>query len=105
MREELERPLDIDALVASAQTEAQRVELYTASRLAIDPDTRAERGYLDLLAGRLQLPDALVDHVEATVSRPRAEMLPYRRVRPPKARSAPSGRVGQGTILNPDCFR
>ncbi len=68
LREELERPLDIDALVASARTEAQRVELYTASRLTIDPDTRAERGYLDLLAGRLQLPDALVDHVEATVS-------------------------------------
>ena len=44
------------------------VELYTASRLTIDPDSRAERGYLDLLAGRLQLPDALVDHVEATVS-------------------------------------
>ena len=44
------------------------VELYTASRLAIEPDSRAERGYLDLLAGRLQLPDALVDHVEATVS-------------------------------------
>ena len=68
MLDELERPLDLDALVASAETEAQRVELYTASRLAIDPSSRAERGYLDLLAGRLQLPDALVDHVEATVS-------------------------------------
>lgn len=65
---ELETPLDIDALVASAQSEEQKVELYTASRLAIDPDTRAERGYLDLLAGRLGLPDALIDHIEATVS-------------------------------------
>jgi uncharacterized membrane protein YebE (DUF533 family) len=65
---ELERPVDLDALVSAAVTEAQRVELYTASRLAIDPETRAERGYLDLLAGRLKLPDALVDHVEATVS-------------------------------------
>ncbi|MGE0500435.1 MAG: tellurite resistance TerB family protein [Rhizobiaceae bacterium] len=65
---ELERPVDLDKLVGSARTEAQRVELYTASRLAIDPETRAERGYLDLLAGRLQLPDALVDHVEATVA-------------------------------------
>lgn len=65
---EIQRPLDIDELVASAQTEAQKVELYTASRLAIEPDSRAERGYLDLLAGRLQLPDALVDHIEATVS-------------------------------------
>ena len=68
MRGELEAPLDLDALVASARTEAQKVELYTASRLAIDPDTRAERGYLDLLAGRLGLPDQLVEHVEATVS-------------------------------------
>jgi len=68
LREELEKPLDLDELVSLAQTEAQRVELYTASRLTIDPNTRAERGYLDLLAGRLQLPDALVDHIEATVS-------------------------------------
>lgn len=68
LREELEKPLDLDELVSLARTEAQRVELYTASRLAIEPDSRAERGYLDLLAGRLQLPDALVDHIEATVS-------------------------------------
>ena len=65
---ELSAPVDLDALVAAAETEAQRVELYTASRLTIDPKTRAERGYLDLLAGRLQLPDALVEHIEATVS-------------------------------------
>lgn len=64
---ELERPIDIDGLVEAARTEGQKVELYTASRLAIEPNTRAERGYLDLLAGRLDLPDALVDHIEATV--------------------------------------
>ncbi|MGB3830568.1 MAG: tellurite resistance TerB family protein [Mesorhizobium sp.] len=72
LRTELEAPLDLDALVASARTEAQKVELYTASRLAIEPGTRAERGYLDLLAGRLGLPDELVDHVEATVSSAKA---------------------------------
>jgi len=66
--DEIAAPLDLDALCASAQTEEQKVELYTASRLTIDPNTRAERGYLDLLAGRLGLPDALIDHVEATVS-------------------------------------
>jgi uncharacterized membrane protein YebE (DUF533 family) len=65
---EVEKPLSIDELVAAVQTDAQRLELYTASRLTIDPDTRVERGYLDLLAGRLKLPDALIDHVEATVS-------------------------------------
>jgi len=58
----------IDDLVSAVQTDAQKLELYTASRLTIDPDTRVERGYLDLLAGRLKLPDALIDHVEATVS-------------------------------------
>jgi len=68
LADELAAPLDLDAIVASAKTEEQRLELYTASRLAIEPDSRAERGYLDLLAGRLSLPDALVDHVEATVS-------------------------------------
>lgn len=65
---ELARPVDIDELVAAAKTDAQKAELYTASRLAIDPDSRAERGYLDLLAGRLRLPDALVEHIEATIA-------------------------------------
>jgi uncharacterized membrane protein YebE (DUF533 family) len=68
LEDELANPVDLDAIIAAAATEEQRVELYTASRLAIEPKSRAERGYLDLLAGRLNLPDALVDHIEATVS-------------------------------------
>ncbi len=68
LAKELAEPVNLDELVAAAQTEEQKVELYTASRLAIDPDNRAERGYLDMLAGRLGLPDALVDHIESTVS-------------------------------------
>jgi uncharacterized membrane protein YebE (DUF533 family) len=65
---ELADPTDLGEIVAAANSEEQRVELYTASRLAINPDSRAERSYLDMLAGRLELPDALVDHIEATVS-------------------------------------
>ncbi len=65
---ELSAPTDLDAIIAAATTEEQRVEIYTASRLTIDPDSRAERGHLDLLAGRLGLADGLVDHLEATVS-------------------------------------
>ena len=68
LEQELAAPIDLDSIVAAATTEEQRVELYTASRLTIEPDSRAERGYLDLLAGRLGLPDALVDHIEATVA-------------------------------------
>ncbi|WOS62342.1 tellurite resistance TerB family protein [Sinorhizobium fredii] len=68
LEDELANPIDLDAIVAAGKTEEERVEIYTASRLAIEPDGRAERGYLDLLAGRLGLADALVDHIEATVS-------------------------------------
>ncbi|WLR91838.1 tellurite resistance TerB family protein [Shinella zoogloeoides] len=68
LEDELANPVDLDAIIAAASTEEQRVELYTASRLAIEPKSRAERGYLDLLAGRLGLADGLVDHIEATVS-------------------------------------
>ncbi|MNE98659.1 hypothetical protein D3C80_1972090 [compost metagenome] len=68
LESELANPVDIDAIVGAAKTEEERVEVYTASRLTIEPESRAERGYLDLLAGRLGLPDALVDHIEATVS-------------------------------------
>jgi uncharacterized membrane protein YebE (DUF533 family) len=68
LMKEMENPIGLDDLVASAQTDAQKVEIYAASRLAIEPETRAERGYLDMLAGRLKLPDALVEHVEATIA-------------------------------------
>ncbi|OCW59427.1 tellurite resistance TerB family protein [Hoeflea olei] len=68
LADELAKPVDMDAIVASASSEAQKVEMFTAARLTIDPDTRAERGFLDLLAGRLGLADALVDHIEATVA-------------------------------------
>jgi uncharacterized membrane protein YebE (DUF533 family) len=62
------------------------VELYTASRLTIEPDSRAERGYLDLLAGRLGLPDALVDHIEATVSAAKApQTVPVGEAQPASA--------------------
>ncbi|MGJ8571545.1 MAG: tellurite resistance TerB family protein [Hoeflea sp.] len=66
--DELSKPVDMDGIVAAASSEAQKVEMFTAARLAIEPDSRAERGFLDLLAGRLGLADSLVDHIEATVA-------------------------------------
>lgn len=76
IKRELATPLDLDTIIATAKTDAQKLELYTASRLTISPDSGAERGYLDLLAGRLGLPDALVDHVEATIRGATAEGAP-----------------------------
>lgn len=59
----LERPVELPALVAAATTQERAVEIYTASLLAIDVDTPAERGYLAMLAGALGLPEALVAQI------------------------------------------
>jgi uncharacterized membrane protein YebE (DUF533 family) len=66
---ELAKPVDVESFVRAAKSDPQKVELYTASRVAINPDNRAERGYLDMLAGRLGLKDDLVAHIESTVAR------------------------------------
>jgi uncharacterized membrane protein YebE (DUF533 family) len=69
---ELGRPVSVGRLIAEAKTDAQKVELYTASRLALDVDTPVERSYLQALATRLKLPDNLVRHIESTVEAARA---------------------------------
>lgn len=65
--DELSKPLDIDSVAAAARTPEEAAEIYAASLMAIDPDDPAERGYLAMLAGRLKLDPALVDHLHANV--------------------------------------
>jgi uncharacterized membrane protein YebE (DUF533 family) len=65
--EELSRPLDIDAVAEVATSPERAAELYAASLLAIDADGPAEKGYLSMLAARLQLAPDLVDHLHASV--------------------------------------
>lgn len=51
---QLERPVDLhDLVAAAARTPEIASEIYSASLLAIDPDTPAERAYLAMLAARL----------------------------------------------------
>ena len=69
---ELARPVSVGKLIAEAQTDAQKVEFYTASRLALNVDTPVERSYLQALAARLKLPDNLVRHIESAVESVRA---------------------------------
>ena len=64
LMDELRRPLDIDAIVALAESEEQAVEIYAASRLAIDPDEPAEQAYLTMLAARLKIAPELKDNIE-----------------------------------------
>lgn len=69
---QLGRPPEMHALVAAATTPEVAAEIYTASLLAIDVDTAAERAYLAMLAARLELPNALVAsiHQELEVPQP-----------------------------------
>ena len=65
--EELRKPLDIEAVARGGRTPEEAASIYTASLLAIDVDNAAERGYLAMLAARLNLDDALVKHLHDTV--------------------------------------
>ncbi|NNM71051.1 tellurite resistance TerB family protein [Enterovirga aerilata] len=65
--DELRAPLDVDAVARGARNPEEAAEIYAASLLAIDVDNAAERGYLAMLAARLKLDDALVQHLHRTV--------------------------------------
>ncbi|MDD7911711.1 MULTISPECIES: tellurite resistance TerB family protein [Pseudovibrio] len=65
--DELRAPLDIDKVVNAATTPELAMELYTASRLTIEPDHPAEQAYLQMLAARLGLEPALTAELEKAV--------------------------------------
>ncbi|WP_240006478.1 tellurite resistance TerB family protein [Pseudaquidulcibacter saccharophilus] len=63
--DELEKPIDTEALVAAATTQEIALELYAASLVAINPDGVAEKAYLADLAKKLNLAPELIAHVHA----------------------------------------
>ena len=64
---EMGRPVDMDAIVNSADSPEVAAEIYLASRLAINVDTAAEKSYLAMLAARLNLPPELVTELDRQV--------------------------------------
>lgn len=62
---ELDAPFDPNRIAALAQNEAEASQIYAASLLAVDPEGMAEKGYLAMLAARLQLDAGLVQHLHA----------------------------------------
>jgi uncharacterized membrane protein YebE (DUF533 family) len=64
--DQLRAPLDLDGIVTQAKTPEVAAEVYAASLLAIDPDHPAEKAYLQMLAARLGLDDALVAEIHRT---------------------------------------
>jgi uncharacterized membrane protein YebE (DUF533 family) len=65
--DELRKPVEIDELVAAADTPEKATEIYVAALLAIEVDTAGERFWLKELASRLQLPDDVVQSIHAQV--------------------------------------
>jgi uncharacterized membrane protein YebE (DUF533 family) len=65
--DELSKPVDLDALVASAATPERGVEVYAAALLAIEVDTPEERTWLAQLSQRLQLEESLVAEIHRRV--------------------------------------
>ncbi len=65
--DELRAPLDIDKVVALASDDKVGMQIYAASRLAIDPDHPAERAYLEALADKLRLMPGFVIEVDQAV--------------------------------------
>lgn len=65
----LQNPLSTDRIAALAGDREQAAELYLAARLAIDPDHPDEKAFLQNLSRSLQLPEGLVGHLDAQVTR------------------------------------
>ena len=65
--EELEKPVDIDALLSNVNTDEQKTEIYVASRMTLDPNKPKNREYLDNLLAKLNLPDSLKQHIENAI--------------------------------------
>jgi uncharacterized membrane protein YebE (DUF533 family) len=63
VREQMNGPMNIDAVVSAIRDPQAAAEVYAASLLAIEVDTRAERDYLAQLAQRL----AIAPHVVARI--------------------------------------
>lgn len=62
---ELDMPLDAGRIAALARSEEEAAEIYAASLLTVDPNGPAEKGYLAMLAARLNLHPGLVAHLHA----------------------------------------
>lgn len=69
---EFANPADLATLNDGITNPTQAAEVYTAARLAIDPDTQEEKDFLAALASELGLEANLVAHIEAAAASAKA---------------------------------
>ena len=63
---ELNNPASIEDLASAVSTPEEAVQVYTAARIAIEPDSQAEGRFLAGLAGALGIDAKLAAHIDAT---------------------------------------
>lgn len=66
---ELDSPFDVGRIANLARGPEEASAIYTASRLVVNPEGAAEKGYLALLAARLGLDAKLVAHLDAAAAK------------------------------------
>lgn len=69
---EMANPASVDDLVDGATSAELQAQVYTAARLAINPDTPAEKDFLAGLAGSLGLDAELVANIDAAAANAKA---------------------------------
>lgn len=68
LTQELTKPASIDELVEASESPELAAQIYTAARIAINPDTAPEKDFLAGLAGSLGLDAELVANIDAAAS-------------------------------------
>jgi len=68
LAQEMAKPASIETLVEAAESPELAAQIYTAARIAINPDNAAEKDFLAGLAGSLGLDAELVANIDAAAS-------------------------------------
>jgi uncharacterized membrane protein YebE (DUF533 family) len=68
LQQEIENPASVEDLAQGCSSAQEAVQVYTAARLAIDPDTEEESEFLTALAQQLGMDANLVAHIDATAA-------------------------------------
>ncbi len=68
LEQEMASPASIETLVAGAESPELAAQIYTAARIAINPDTAGEKNFLAALSAELGLDAELVANIDAAAS-------------------------------------
>lgn len=63
---EIKNPATVEQLAKAVSSPAEGVQVYTAARIAVEPDTSEEHEFLAALADRLGIDENLAAHIDAT---------------------------------------